>query len=315
MIEFDIVIVNWNSGVQLKECLQSITQASSMADLCLGKCIVVDNASQVGSAEKLDIPFPALTQVWNQENKGFAYGCNQGAKMGTSEYVLFLNPDVKLLPDSLGKALRFLEEKEHSRVGIAGIQLVGIDGIIQRNVARFPTPGSLFHQMLGLDRLWPRHFPSHFMTEWDHCASREVDQVTGAFFMVRRNLFEQLNGFDERFFMYFEDLDFACQAKQAGWTSYYMAEVHAIHHGGGASYQVKARRLSYVLKSRVLYVAKHFGTSSALAILLASLLVESWVRLAWSLVNRSGQNFIETIHAYWIFLETLPHLVLNLKGK
>jgi hypothetical protein len=313
MINLDIVIVNWNTGPQLRDCLQSILPASPASVNQLHQCIVIDNASADGSADNLEgLPLP-LAMIRNHENKGFAYACNQGAKVGGSEYILFLNPDFRLFPDSLVKAFRFLEERRNERVGILGIQLVDKKGVIQRNVARFPTPGSLFYQMLGLDRLWPRRFPSHFMTDWDHRESREVDQVTGAFFLVRRRVFEELRGFDERFFMYFEDLDFAYRVKQAGWKSYYLADAQALHYGGGASNQVKARRLSYMLKSRVLYVAKHFGMPTAWGILLTSLGIEFWTRLGWSLINLSGQNFIETLRAYGMFVRTLPRLLRELR--
>jgi GT2 family glycosyltransferase len=144
------------------------------------------------------------------------------------------------------------------------------------------------------------------MTDWDHRENREVDQVQGAFFLMRRKVFEELKGFDERFFMYYEDMDFAYRAKQAGWKSYYLADAQALHYGGGASYQEKAKRLYYVLNSRVLYVAKHFSTSAALCILLASLGIEFWMRLGWSLIALSGQSFIETLRAYGMFVRTLP---------
>jgi GT2 family glycosyltransferase len=315
MIDFDIVTVNWNTGSQLRDCLQSISLASPASVLRLRQCVVVDNASADGSADRLeDLPLP-LTMIRNHENKGFAYACNQGAKVGKAEYILFLNPDFRLFLDSLVKALCFLEEKRNEWVGILGIQLVDENGVIQHNVARFPTPKSLFYQMLGFNRLWPRRFPSHFMTDWDHRESREVDQVTGAFYLVRRKLFKVLKGFDERFFMYFEDLDFAYRAKQAGWKSYYLSDAQALHYGGGASSQVKARRLSYVLNSRVLYMAKHFGTLAAWSILLTSLGIEFWTRLGWSLINLSGQNFIETLRAYGMFARTLPRLLRELGNE
>jgi GT2 family glycosyltransferase len=152
------------------------------------------------------------------------------------------------------------------------------------------------------------------MTDWDHRDSREVDQVTGAFYLVRRRVFEELKGFDERFFMYYEDLDFAYRAKSAGWKSYYLADAQAFHFGGGASYQIKAKRLYYVFNSRVLYVAKHYGAPSAIKILIACLMLEFWVRLGWSLINLSTQNFVETIQAYRLFLRTLPRLLRDL-GK
>jgi N-acetylglucosaminyl-diphospho-decaprenol L-rhamnosyltransferase len=307
MIDLDIVIVNWNSGPHLRDCLQSISPASQAAFL-LSNCIVVDNASEDGSADGLDgLPLP-LKVVKNQENKGFAYACNQGARLGNSGYILFLNPDVKLFPESLVKAIQFLDEKGNEQVGILGIQLVDEKGGVFRNTTRFPSPKDLFYQMIGFDRLWPRHFPPLFMTDWDHQESREVDQVTGAFYLVRRLLFDKLNGFDERFFMYFEDLDFAYRAKQAGWKSFYLAGARALHVGGGASYRVKAKRLFYVLRSRVKYVAKHYGTSSANKILWASLLVEFWVRLGRSVASLSKGGFSETIQAYRIYLRYLPQL-------
>jgi len=314
MIDLDIVIVNWNTGLQLRDCLQSILLASPASVLRLRQCVVVDNASADGSADGLDGLHLPLTIIRNHENKGFAYACNQGAKLADSEYILFLNPDTRLFPDSLVKPLHFLEGKHNEHVGILGIQLVDENGVIQRNVARFPTPKSLFYQMLGLDRLWPRRYQPHFMTDWNHRESREVDQVTGAFYLVRREVFEELEGFDERFFMYFEDLDFAYRVKQAGWRSYYLTDAQALHYGGGASYQVKAKRLHYVLNSRVLYVAKHFGVPSALRILIASLTVEFWARIGWSIANLSGQNIKETIQAYRMFLSTLPQLHRELRG-
>jgi N-acetylglucosaminyl-diphospho-decaprenol L-rhamnosyltransferase len=313
MIDLDIVIVNWNTGHRLRDCLQSISHANSSASFSLGQCVVVDNASEDASADGLDgFPLP-LERVRNHENKGFAYACNQGAKGGRSEYILFLNPDLRLFPDSLVKALQFLEGMGNERVGILGIQLVDENGVIQRNAARFATPKSLFHQMLGLDRLSPRRFPSHFMTDWDHKENREVDQVTGAFFLVRRKLFDALNGFDERFFMYFEDLDFAYRARQAGWSSFFLADAQAFHFGGGSSSQVKAKRLFYVLRSRVLYVGKHFGAASAREVLAASFFLELWVRLGWSIISAKWHDFVETIQAYRMLLGALPKLLRKLR--
>ena len=313
MIDLDIVIVNWNTGPKLRDCLQSILLASPASVLRLRQCVVVDNASVDGSADGLEgLPLP-LTMIRNLENKGFAFACNQGAKVGWAEYILFLNPDSRLFPDSLVKALRFLEGKQNARVGILGIQLVDVNGVVQRNVARFPTPGSLFYQMLGLDHLWPRRFPSHFMTDWDHRESREVNQVQGAFYLVRRKVFEQLKGFDECFFMYFEDLDFAYRAKQAGWKSYYLADAQALHFGGGAANQVKARRLFYWFRSRLQYVAKHFGRPAACGILIASFSVEFLARICFNIVHLNWQYLFETLQAYGNYVRALPQLLRDLE--
>ncbi len=261
--------------------------------------------------DDLDFPHLPVKLIENRENKGFAYACNQGVEGGSGEYILFLNPDTRLFPDTLAQALFFLEEKQNDQVGILGVQLVDANGTVQRNAARFPTLMTLFSQMLGLDRLWPDRFPPHFMREWDHQENREVNQVEGAFYFVRRRVFQELKGFDERFFMYFEDLDFAYRAKKAGWRSYYLADTKAIHYGGMASSQIKAKRLSYVLNSRVLYVAKHFSTQAAICILVASVGVEFWFRLGWCVINLSWHNLLDTIYGYGMFLKTTP----NLMGK
>ena len=313
MAELDIVIVNWNAGNKLIECLNSIQHSSPDPSFCLAKCIVVDNASTDDSLKKIsgmDLP---LELILNSENKGFGSASNQGANRGNSEFILFLNPDVRLFADTLSKSLSFLVSHADQKIGILGIQMIDQNNSIHRNTARFPSPASLFYQMLGLDRLWPRIFPPHFMTNWTHQENRAVDQVPGSFFLVRRSLFTALNGFDERFFMYFEDLDFAYRAKMAGWTSYYLSTVRAFHYGGGTTNRVKALRLFYVLRSRIAYTAKHFGNSRALWIMIASLIFEFWVRLGWSLIHSSARNFMETLEAYFLYLKELPALLKKIK--
>jgi N-acetylglucosaminyl-diphospho-decaprenol L-rhamnosyltransferase len=224
MIDLDIVIVNWNTGSQLRECLQSISPGGLLAGFRMRQCVVVDNASVDGSADGMeDLQLP-LKLIRNPENKGFAYAINQGAANGKSEYILFLNPDVRLFKACLSTALLLLEKPENKQIGILGIQLVDGIGKVHRNSARFPTPGSLIYEMFGLDHVCPARFPPRVRTDWDHQENRYVDHVEGSFFLVRRKVFEQLSGFDEGFFLYFEDLDFSFRARQAGWKSYYLAK-------------------------------------------------------------------------------------------
>ena len=314
MIDLDVVVVNWNAGNQLSDCLLSLALACQNSVFQLSKCTVVDNASTDGSTDSLgDLPLrPEL--IKNRANAGFATASNQGASAGSASYILFLNPDVRLFPDSLTKPLLFLSEPANAALGILGVQLVDEDGTIQRNVARFPTPGDLFFQMLGFDRLWPRRFPPLFLLEWDHAENRAVDQVPGAFFLVRRSLFERLHGFDQRFFMYFEDLDLAYRASQAGFGSYYLADARVFHRGGGTTVRVKANRLFYILRSRAQYVAKHYGVRAGLEIILACISVEFWMRFLWSWLRFSPKNSLETVQAYLMFLKDLPKLLKELEA-
>lgn len=310
----DIVIVNWNAGQQLRECLQSIATVDREGFELL-RVVVVDNASADGSLdglEKLRLP---LTLIRNIENRGFAAACNQGAKDSKADYLLFLNPDTRLFANSLKVPLGFMESPNNKDIGIVGIQLVDEGGHISRTCVRFPTPVKLWVHMLGLNRVFSRLLPGYFMTDWDHRESGEVDHVIGAFFLVRRTLFQLLGGFDGRFFVYFEDLDFSLRAKLAGWRSFYLTAARIFHKGGGTSEQVKAKRLFYSLRSRVLYGYKHFGWWAATSLLLGTLLLEPLIRLVLAAARRSGRDIMETLQAYRMLIADLPAIFRVIRGR
>jgi GT2 family glycosyltransferase len=155
-----------------------------------------------------------------------------------------------------------------------------------------------------LERIVPA--VGHAMNEWDHAITRQVDQVIGAFFVVRHCLFKALHGFDERFFVYFEEVDFSYRAKQLGWASVYLADIQAFHAGGGTSRQVKAKRLFYSLRSRILYAFKHFNLFAALMTLLATLLIEPVSRSVLAISRRSWVSLKETWTAYGMLFRWLP---------
>jgi len=144
------------------------------------------------------------------------------------------------------------------------------------------------------------------MAEWGHAQTREVDHVIGAFFLVRRVVFEALGGFDERFFVYLEDLDFSRRASNAGWSSVYLADAQAFHAGGGTSNQIKARRLFYSLRNRLLYAFKHFSWPEAMLVMFATLLIEPFSRAALALLRWSWSGLKETWAAYGMLWNWLP---------
>ncbi len=308
----DIIIVNWNAGGQLRDSLESINNAANRDSFELSRVVVVDNASWDGSADGLeDLRLP-LSVIRNTENRGFAGACNQGAKGSRADYLLFLNPDTHLYRDSLSKPLIFMEKTCSQGIGIVGIQLLDDNGEIAYTCARFPTPGRFVSKMLGLDRLFPHVFPSHFMSDWDHRESREVDHVMGAFFLIRCSIFKELNGFDEQFFVYLEDLDFSFRARQAGWRSFYFADAKAHHKGGGTSEKAKAMRLFYSLQSRIFYGYKHFGWWPATCLMMGTLLLEPLARFILSAFQRSIVEIKETSKGYSILWGNLPTLLKSI---
>ncbi|SEE93944.1 hypothetical protein SAMN05444161_7983 [Rhizobiales bacterium GAS191] len=310
----DLVIVNWNSGAHLSACLEAI--AASPEDVSrLGKLIIVDNASTDGSAA-LDgfTKLLPLTIIQNSDNRGFAAACNQGAARGDAPVILFLNPDVRIRPGALARSLDYLGADYARRIGALGIRLTDADGTTQRCCARFPTPWRFAGQALLLDRLMPSLVAPHFMREWDHLTTREVDQVMGAFLMMPRMLFEQLGGFDERFFVYFEDVDLCLRAKQSGRSVTHYAEPCAIHEGQGTTRRIKDIRLFYSLRSRLLYAGKHFSRTGLALTLFATLILEACMRGAAAALRGSAADLRATLSGYRLLLGALPRLGLRRRG-
>lgn len=288
----DIVVVNWNAGDQLRQCIDSIRRYGFNH---VGKCIVVDNGSQDGSTNFLE-GAPDVDLVLTGKNLGFGRACNLGAVRGDSQFVLFLNPDASLMPGSLDVPLAFLEEYQNNKVGIVGISLIGAEEEVQRTCARFPSAFGLALSSFGLNRLVYR-LGTH-MHEWDHSNSREVPHVIGAFYMIRRDLFERLCGFDERFFVYLEDLDLSLRAQKMGFCSFYLVDACAYHKGGGVSEQVKAHRLFYSLRSRIQYAFKHFSWVSAVMVAFAALVVEPITRLFFLLLKKRFGEIGDLLRGY-----------------
>jgi GT2 family glycosyltransferase len=289
----DVVVVNWNGGALLRECLDSLREAAG--DAPFFRVVVVDNASTDGSADALDAGAAPLVVIRNAQNRGFAAACNQGAAVGTAPYVLLLNPDAAVTREDLWRTLDFLDAPAQRGIGVCGVRLVDEAGAIARSCARFPSPGRTWAWMLGLDRVLPGRFSPHFMTEWDHATSRAVDQVMGAFFLVRRPLWEELGGLDERFFVYYEEVDFCLRARARGAATYFYAGAAVRHVGCGTTDAIRATRLFYSMRSRILYGFKHFPVGAAWLHLAGALVVEPLSRIALSLARRDRSAVRETI--------------------
>jgi N-acetylglucosaminyl-diphospho-decaprenol L-rhamnosyltransferase len=283
----DVVVVNWNSRSLLRDCVAALDRSTIAGRLHL---VVVDNASTDASADGLTAQRIGIDVFRNPQNRGFAAACNQGAATGRAPYLLFLNPDANVRPDTLERTLAFLEDPHNAGVAIAGAQLVDADGRIRRTCARRPTAAALLLRAMFLDRLVPRLVKPHFMVEWDHRDTREVDQVPGAFLMIRRAMFERLGGFDERFFLYYEDLDLCARAHDAGSAVVYFVGAVAEHIGGGTTQAIIGRRAFYLARSEVAYAAKHHGRLAACALAVLTFGVALPARLLHAAVGRKHRH-------------------------
>ncbi len=310
----DVVIVNWNSGDMLSNCVSSILNGNIDS---IGKIIIVDNGSEDGS-ENLQIESDQVLLIKNHSNYGFAKSCNIGAKHCESEYVLFLNPDTVLEPNTLDRTINYMEKDINKMVGISGIQLCYEDGTVARHSSRFPSSFSFFMRSSGLHKIFLSL--DHVLTAWNHLDTKEVPHVIGAYFFVRKNLFDSLNGFDESFFVYLEDLDFSLRANKLGYKTHFISTIKSVHIAGGTSRQIKATRLFYSLRSRIIYSYKHFNFLNATLILMSVIFIEPISRIMFSIKNLSLISIKNLIKSYilllrWLF-DWIPNkLKLNLREK
>ena len=304
----DVIIVNWNTGDRLRDCLAALS-ATQQKSFLFGRVVIVDNASADRSADDLDFPDLPLVVIRNGTNRGFAAASNQGASGSSPDYVLFLNPDTRVFDDTLDTSVKWMEQPEHSRVGVLGIKLFDENQEVARSCTRFVATRYFLNQMFGLSRLFPKTFPGHLYAEWDHLESRPIEHVIGAYFFVRNSVFRAMQGFDERFFLYYEDVDFTFRASHAGWSCYYLASTQCLHEGGGSTKQIKARRLFYSLRSRIYYGFKHFTLPNAVFLLLATFFIEPVTRCAQAILQGSLKQTGEVAHAYLMLWGELPRIL------
>jgi GT2 family glycosyltransferase len=301
----DIVIVNWNAGSYLQDCIKSIVDNKNEN---IGNVVIVDNGSTDNSLSFLPNDKTYINIIREKINHGFGKACNIGATYTDSKYILFLNPDTKINESSINESINFMEKQSSSDVGICGIQLKDKHGI-SASCSRFPSVLNILSSSIGLSKLFFKLGAP--MKDFSHESSIEVDQVMGAFFFIRRDLFYQCNGFDEQFFVYFEEVDLSKRIKDLGFKSFFLADCNAFHAGGGVSQQVKAKRLFYSIRSRILYSRKHFNFLSYMLIYFMSLLVEPFPRIAFSIAKFEFKAILETISAYrllflWTFKRERP---------
>ena len=292
----DIVIVNWNTGDLLKNCLDSIIECK---DKNIGSVIVVDNASSDDSLSKITTDIDYLKIVKEKTNHGFGKACNIGAKLCLSEYILFLNPDTEINESSIRVAVEYMEKDSSSNIGICGIQLIDHHGITA-SCSRFPSPSRIFFNSIGLTKVIPRLGSP--MRDFSHDYIKEVDQVMGAFFLIRSKLFNLCKGFDERFFVYYEEVDLSKRITQFGYISMFLPKSNAFHLGGGASRNVKASRLFYSLRSKYLYAAKHFTYGGRFIVLLSMFILEPISRIFFNILKINFKGILETSHAYLMLI-------------
>lgn len=249
-MDVSIVIVSWNVKKLLKECLHSIYHQDTNLSY---EAFVVDNNSHDESAEMVSREFPQVHLIQNKKNRGFSFACNQAIEKSTGATVLLLNPDVQINSSALEDSYRYM--KENSDVGICGSHIIHPDGTTQHSVRSFPDLVSHILILLKLHNFFPNlpALKKYFRNDFDYTKTQAVDQVMGAFFLIRRELINAIGMLDTHFYIWYEEVDYCKRARDAGFVTHYFAQANVVHYKGESFKQVSAIRKQLILNRSILY--------------------------------------------------------------
>lgn len=280
-MDISIVILNYKTAGLVKQCVKGIIAAQPKAEY---EIIIVDNnsgdrcldvmqqymtslAHQPSTLFRQALAVPVVQYVQMPRNDGFAVGNNAGIRQARGEFILVLNPDIAIIPGIIESMVAYMHN--HPGVGIVGPRLIYPDGSAQDSCRRFPrlvTPllrRSVFGKLPQAKRL----LDEYVMNDFDHKATRTVDWLFGAFLVIRRDVIDAVGMFDERFFLYFEDLDLCRRCWQAGYEVHYVADTEVVHYHQRQSAEKTGIRALFDragrihLQSGFKYFAKYWGVN------------------------------------------------------
>jgi len=256
-VPLSVVVVSFNSAEYLPACLGSLQQSPRWEETL--ELFVVDNASTDGSADLVARDFPRACLLRNTENVGYARAVNQAWRQATGDALLVLNPDIVVRGDALAVLRGHLAS--HPDVGLVAPRLLNPDGTLQYSCRRHYTLATYLLRRTPLSRLFPDHpiVRRHLMADWHHAELREVDWALGAALMMPRTALGA-TVMDERYFIYFEDVDLCVRLRRQGWRIVYHPAAVMVHHHRRASADGGWNRRKYEhLKSWIKFNLKHAG--------------------------------------------------------
>ncbi len=258
MLKLSIIIINFNVKYFLEQCLCSVTRACKNID---AEIFVVDNLSTDGSQKYFKGNFKAVNFIWNTENVGFSKANNQVFKLVTGDVILFLNPDTILAEDCLEKCLDCFKSEDDT--GALGIRMIDGSGIFLKESKRgFPSVFTSLCKLSGLTALFPssKIFARYYLGHLEQHLNHEADVLSGAFMMIRKSVLNKTGGFDERFFMYGEDIDLSFRIQKAGYKNRYFADTTILHFKGESTKKNSPAYIKSFFGAMSVFVKKHHGS-------------------------------------------------------
>jgi GT2 family glycosyltransferase len=296
-LDISFIIVTWNTEVLLGQCLESIR---NKVQGILHEVIVVDNASTDGSAAMLERDWPEVVLIRNDENRGFAAANNQALRVMRGRYALLLNSDAVLTEDAAGRLYEFMEA--HPEAAMACGQLLNADGSKQNSIAGFPTLPVLLLNTPLLEYLFPGRYPSK---RYALRAPVEIDSGVGACLIVRKEAIDSVGPFDERYFFFMEETDWAFRMRAAGWKIFHVPDAFIYHCQGQSIGGGLPSRIAFY-RSRYQYFRKWNGDAGFLvrAAIVAGRLCLEWFLIAAANILTLGMN--RSLRSRWgVYLQLI----------
>lgn len=303
-MQLSVIILNYNVRYFLEQCVLSVQKALSTID---GEIIVIDNNSSDDSCAMMKELFPNIKLIENKENLGFPKGNNIGVAQAKGEYICILNPDTVVAEDTFLKILNSKFKIQNSEIGIIGCKLIdGTGNFLPESKRGIPTPWVAFTKIFGLykiSNLFGKYYAQH-LTENQ---SGKVDILVGAFMFMKRELYNDIGGFDENCFMYSDDIDLSYMALQKGKTNHYFHETTVIHYKGESTIRDE-KYMKRFQEAMNFFYSKHFKKSVVFNVFMKiGVYAFSFIKM-----NQS-KDVKRTIDEYVIFSKDSLQLNLNKK--
>jgi GT2 family glycosyltransferase len=257
-MQLSVIILNYNVRYFLEQCVASVQEALSNID---GEIIVVDNNSLDDSCEMMKTHFPNVKLIENNTNLGFPKGNNIGVAHAKGDYICILNPDTVVAEDTFEKVLAFAEKQKN--IGIVGCKLIdGTGNFLPECKRGVPTPFVALTKIFGLYKLFPKTalFNRYYAQHLSENETGKVGILVGAFMIMKRNLYQEIGGFDENCFMYSDDIDLSYIALKKGKTNYYFHETTVIHYKGESTVK-DGLYMKHFREAMQFFYRKHFRSS------------------------------------------------------
>ncbi|MBN1250985.1 MAG: glycosyltransferase [Bacteroidales bacterium] len=306
-MELSVIIVNYNVKEFLEQCIYSVKKASKNIKT---EIFVVDNSSVDGSIEMIGNLFPEINLIINDKNLGFGTACNQAIKISKGNHILILNPDTIVSENSFDVCIDFMNKNQNA--GAIGVKMINGKGkFLPESKRALPTPSSAFFKIFGFSALFPssKLFGKYQLKYLDENQIHEIEVLSGAFMFIKREALEKSGLFDEKFFMYGEDIDLSYRIIKSGYKNYYLPTTTIIHYKGESTKKSSLKYVKLFYEAMIIFAKKHYtGKKRTTYLILIQLAI--YFRASFSVIKRTFDKlilpFMDISSIYLFYLWLIP---------